>query len=129
MKLTASRKASYAGYFACLFIGVVCAFDNALNVITYETLPAAEENVVASIVISSVGVAGLVAVKAIGAVLAVSLCLLVIRTKYWIAVTVTAAVQLSLLLYLCFATGPVNQLGDLMLIPRLVVGFYAGHIG
>ena len=126
--------APYA-YSMCFIIGAVGAFDNALNVITAQTLASLEENAAASRIIDSVGVVGLVELKAVGALLAVSLCLVVVRTKYWSAVAVTAAVQMALLCYLCFYietgsnsySGIMNFWGDPMLVPRMVFEFYTGH--
>ena len=54
--MSMTRRQIYAGYAACLAIGVVCAFDNALNVITSETLGEFEQNAVASKVIDMGGI-------------------------------------------------------------------------
>ena len=126
--------APYA-YSMCFIIGAVGAFDNALNVITAQTLASLEENAAASRIIDSVGVVGLVEMKAVGTLLAVAMCLVVVRTKYWAAVAVTAAVQIVLLCYLCFHPGTrrgpcpglLNVFGDPMLVPRIVFEFYVGN--
>ncbi len=112
-----------AGYVSASTIGFVCAMDNVISYLTSNTLPDMEQNPVAMSIIEHGGVVHLIELKAIGAVLAVVLSLVVIRTKFAVSVHVVAALQVVLLSYLLFEDSRPNRC---LLMPTAILQFYTG---
>jgi hypothetical protein len=98
--------------------------DNTISHLTAAAIGGLEQNPIALDVIQDGGVVRLIELKAIGAIAAVLVSLVVIRTRYAIAVHVVAVLQLILLGGLLFADGRPGRDFDM---PKQIVDFYAGH--
>ncbi len=113
-----------------LAIGSISAFDCMVSVITFDTLPEDEANPVASLLIASSGVEGMITYKATGTLVAALLMLGLSYTRYWFTIVPVFLAQCYLLIWLNFAQadgslGFVQQLDQFSLV-KLVVGRYLG---
>lgn len=95
---------------ACLFLlmsfaaGLISVYDNVMNVVFMETLPMDEQNPLASVIIDSWGVEGLVHIKAITTIFAVLFMCGLSFTKYRIVIIPVFIFQCLLFYYLTFYT-------------------------
>jgi len=107
---------------------MISVYDNVMNVIFYHDLPLNEENPFASWLIAKVGVAGLVQIKSYSTILAVSIMLLLAKTKYRVVILPVFIFQLFLFCYLTFYTvqGQTVFTGDWSRPIRLFFEFYQG---
>jgi len=87
-----------------LTIGAISAFDCMASVVTFDTLKGDEANPVASLLIATSGVEGMVMYKAAGTLVAVLLMLRLGYTRYRVAIVPVFLVQCLLFLWLNFAT-------------------------
>lgn len=88
-----------------LVIGAISAYDNTLNFIFMQTLPADEQNPFASWIIQNHGVEGLIHLKALTTMLAVLImCGLSFIKRYRLALVPVLIVQVALFYYLTFYT-------------------------
>ena len=108
--------------------GLISIYDNVLNVVFYETLPEHELNPLASRVISSFGVSGLVIAKAIGTIIAVAIMVSLTKTRYKHVIYPITAIQIWLFYFLTFHTdSSVNFFNDdWSTTLRLFIDFYFG---
>tara|TARA_B100002019_G_C20854967_1_gene396471 strand:- start:84 stop:482 length:399 start_codon:yes stop_codon:yes gene_type:complete len=107
--------------------GLISVYDNVLNVIFMETLPADEQNPFASSIIDAVGVVGLVHIKAVTTIVAVIIMCALSFTKYRTAIIGVFILQCLLFFYLTFYTPNGNFWGnneDLALPIKLFWRFY-----
>ena len=87
-----------------LLIGAISAFDNMVSVVTMDTLAESELNPVASAIIDSHGVSGLVVAKAIGTLLAVAIMLRLVYSKYRAVIIPVFMAQCYLFVWINFST-------------------------
>ena len=108
--------------------GLISVYDNVMNVVFYKDLPLIEKNPFASWVIEKVGVSGLVEIKACGTMLAVSLMLLLAKTKYKVVIIPVFIFQLALFCYLSFYTPTSAGFSepDFFRVLQVFVEFYQG---
>ncbi len=91
------------GYFLMIFVaGFVSVYDNVMNVVYMRTLASDEENPVCLRIIESLGVEGLVLIKAISTICAVVLMCALVYTKFRIAIVPIFVFQVLFFLYLNF---------------------------
>tara|TARA_Y100001938_G_scaffold82736_1_gene113851 strand:- start:66 stop:476 length:411 start_codon:yes stop_codon:yes gene_type:complete len=108
--------------------GLISVYDNVMNVIFFDSLPMDERNPFASWLISRVGVAGLVEIKAITTILAVFTMLCLLKTKYRIVILPVCLFQLGLFYYLTFHVASGSLLSKDFGIPlKLFYEFYQGN--
>ena len=109
--------------------GLISVYDNVMNVVFYDSLPADELNPVASLIIDEFSVAGLVVAKAIGTILAVALMMTLIKTKYKYVIYPVFVFQASLFYFLTFHTGSYETFfnKDLWNTMKMALEFYNGE--
>lgn len=99
-----------------LVIGLVGAYDNCLNVIFEDSLLDLEQNQVGRWLLRQ-GLHVFVEVKAVMTLLVVAVCFRLEKTRYRVAIPFVAVVQMSLLLYLTFASHAGTEPKDLETSP------------
>jgi hypothetical protein len=117
-----------------LVAGLISVYDNTLNLIFMKSLPVDEQNPLASIIIDSYGVDGLIHIKAITTIIAVVAMCILSFSKYRVAIVPVFLFQVLLFLYLTFYTnsgvwGFGNEADEFALPFKLFWEFYtAGEI-
>jgi len=110
--------------------GLISVYDNVMNVIFFKTLKMDERNPIASWIIETKGVSGLVEIKAVTTVIAVAIMLGLLKTRYKIIIWPIFFFQLCLFYYLTFhiADGTGDMFGkDFGLPVKLFFEFYMGE--
>ena len=118
----------YTSAFAVFLAGLISVYDNVMNVIFFETLKKDELNPVASWIIETKGVSGLVEIKAVTTIVAVVTMLLLLKTRYKFIIWPVLVFQLGLFYYLTFHVSGGGIFGkDFGLPIRLFFEFYMGE--
>lgn len=120
----------YLSALAVFLSGLISVYDNVMNVIFFKTLKMDEKNPVASWIIETKGVSGLVEIKAVTTVLAVAIMLALLKTRYKLIIWPVFVFQLCLFYYLTFhvAGDTGNMFGkDFGLPIKLFFEFYTGE--
>lgn len=107
--------------FAC---GLVSVYDNVLNYVTMETLREQEQNPVASLIIESLGVYGLIYIKSLGTLVSVVIMLGIVYSRWRFAIIPVFIFQVGLFCYLTFYTSQYFFGPDMLAVPKLVMDFY-----
>ncbi|MQF98049.1 MAG: hypothetical protein FI729_00745 [SAR202 cluster bacterium] len=120
----------YLSALAVFLSGLISVYDNVMNVIFFKTLKMDEKNPVASWIIETKGVSGLVEIKAVTTVLAVAIMLALLKTRYKLIVWPVFVFQLCLFYYLTFHVA--GDTGDMFgkdfgLPIKLFFEFYMGE--
>ena len=91
------------GYFVMIFLaGFISVYDNIMNVVYMRTLPSDEQNPVCMRIIASLGVEGLVLIKALSTIIAVVLMCALVYTKFRIVIVPIFIFQILFFFYINF---------------------------
>lgn len=117
-------------YFLMVFVcGIVSVYDNVLNYVTMETLREQEQNPVASMIIESLGVYGLIYIKSLGTLVSVVIMLCIVYSRWRFAIIPVFIFQVGLFCYLTFYTSQYFFGPDMLVVPKLVMDFYDWFYG
>ena len=83
-------------------IGLICVYDNILNVCFASTLARDEMNPICNMIIASQGVRGFIIIKSFCTLLGISTLLTLVYTKFRISVVIMFFLSLLLFFYLTF---------------------------